>query len=348
MKNLIWILFLLLITTACGVNSDSVKPVDDIKTRTELNAVLKTDRLNYEGKITGTSLIDKVFPYKDSSLILISFGEKTIYFTDLHLNASKRIDLRAKYGAQLPAQIYNAFLNKDTLFFADNSYSIKKLNLISGEFKEIPLNGMIYFSKPYYLSFSRNGDLVYTFNCFTNTVKNKIKEGDYIGGAIFKPDGNLKKQLALTSDLFDHDVIGKDIPFYSEFGSRKYIYFEMCRNVLILDSLDNRIALKSFYVNKDWTKPVFQDGQVSSWVVNNQPMVEYKDRLIQWPPPGNYEKRGRVVIYDMNMNPLKVVYLNGLEKSAFYTYTVSGNTLIVFSENRNGDSNLYEFDLSKI
>lgn len=348
MKNFICILLLAAALTACKPGASSFDTVESIQQQSELNCEATHDKLNYDGRKIETSMIDKTICYNNNELVLVSFKEKAVYITDIQLNVKKRIDLRIKYSKILTFSLFNAFLNKDTLFLADNSMSIKKLDLTTGEMKMIPLKGMVYFSQPYYMSFQKNGNYIYTFNCFLNTTKDKVKTGDYVVGAVFTPDGNLADHITAPKDIFEHDAIGKDKAFYSEFNGKHYLYFEMAKNILILDSLNNKIDRKSLYLNKDWTKPVNKGKQLSAYIVNTQPLTPYKNMFIHWPPPGNIETRARVVIYDQEFKPIKKVYLNGLDKIAFYSYVVCGDKLVVASDGSNGDPKVYIYDLKGI
>jgi hypothetical protein len=347
MKKITFVLLAVVLLAGCKNHSNSIQTVESITAQTELKQELKSNRLNYNGAEVETALIDKALSWKDNALVFVSFREKAVYIADLTLNVKKKIFLKKKYDAMFNDKPFDAFINGDTLFIADNSMSLKKLNLVTEEMTKTPLRGMQYFSQPYYMSFAKNGNYIYTFNCFPNSTKDKVK-GDFVVGAVFGHNGSLVEQIGVDKDVFDHDLISRDIAFYTEAGDKHYIYFEMEKNVLLLNADNNKTGIKSLYVNKDWNKPVFKNKQLSAYIVNTQQFVPYGDKFIHWPPPGNIEKKGRVVIYDGNVEPVKKVFLAGLEKTAFYSYFTCGDKLIVFSNNRNGDDNVYMYDLKSM
>lgn len=344
MKNLIFVFIACLIISGCKSTSDSFKTVDEISKQENLKPELKSAEIIYNGTKTALSSIDKALPYNQTEFVLVSYGEKSVYITGFNLVVKKKIYLKEKYEALLHERIFDAFINKDTLFIADNSMSIKKVNLITGEMVKIPLTGMTYFSQPYYLSFAPNGNYIYTFNCFANTTKDKIKTGDFVCGAVFTPKGKIIEQLAVPKDVFSHEAILRDRALCVPDGDRFYLCFEMEKNFLLLDSKFGRTDQKSFYINNDWHKPQISGKQLSAYIINTQPFEIYKDRIVHWPPPGNKEMLGRLVVYDKDFNPLKKVYLADLQKTSFYSYIFSGDKLIVYSGGRNGDENIYIYD----
>lgn len=344
MRKTMVLLLAVVLLAGCKSKSNSLQTVESITDQTELKLELKSNTLNYNGKKVETAFIDKALGYKEDQMVMVSFREKAVYITDLTLNVKKKIYLKPKYEAMMSEKPFDAFIKGDTLFIADISMSLKKLNLVTEEMTKTPLKGMKYFSQPYSMSFAENGNYIYTFNCFQNTTKDKVK-GDYVVGAVFGPTGNFIEQIGVEKTVFEHEVIGRDKAFYTDAGSKKYIYFEMEKNVLMLDANNNKTDIKSLYVNKDWTKPVIKEKQLSAYIINTQPLVQYGDKFIHWPPPGKFEKKGRMIVYDSNLEPVKKVYLAGIEKAAFYSYFTCGNKLVVFSNNRNGDDNIYMYDI---
>jgi len=346
MKRIILFAGVVLLMWGCRSGSD-FKTVDDITESVELKGSLISPEIIYNGTKVKTAGIDKVLPHNNDELVLVNFSEKSVYIAGLDLKVKKKLYLRDKYESMLRDRLFDAFINKDTLFLADNSMSIKKVNLNNGTMETIPLKGMIYFSQPYHLTFGQDGNYIYTFVCFPNTVKDKVA-GDFVCGSVFTPKGEMVKLIPLQKDLFTHEAITKDNAMCLVDGNRIYLTLELEKNALILDSDFNKIDQKALYINKDWRKPQTNGKQFSAYIINNQPLVKFKDKFIQWPPAGNVENKSRLVVYDKDFNPLKKIFLAGTEKTSFYNYTAVGDNLVVYSAGRNGDENIYIYDLKNL
>lgn len=334
-------LMLLLIFIASGCKQKDLF-ITDIKEKAGIEFTFKADSL--KGLVSNSSEIDNVLSYKNN-LLLFDNRHKAAYLSDAKFNIIKKYELGKDFGKIFTSKISDVFLLQDTLFIGDDTYVIKKLDLTTGKVKSLPLKVNLFQNFPFTLFVSKTGEIITSFRCMTNSVKERVK-GDYVWGSVFNPAGKQIRALASEKDLFEHDLIAYETAYYNEFDNAGYVCFAYSKNIMQLGGNETKHML---YTNKDWTKPdIGKNRTLSAFTMNYQKLVKYKNYFIIPALPEKVGMPARFVLYNSDFTAAKVIELKGTKESYWYNLTIAGDSLVVYSKNYGTDPAFYLYDLSRL
>jgi hypothetical protein len=332
---------LALVFVAAGCKKNELF-ISDIKEKVEIGYALRIDSL--KGLVNINSEINQVLSYKNN-LLLFDHRNKTAYLSDMKFRITKKFELAKDYEKLFTGKITDVFILRDTLFIGDDTYTIKKLDLTTGRIKSLPLKINLFQNFPFTLTVNADGVITTSFGCMANSVKDKVK-GDFVWGSVFDPNGQQIQALGSAKDLFGHNYLGSETAYYSESDNNKYVCFAYSKNILQLAPTENQHQL---YTNKEWTAPnIGKRKTLSAFIMNYQKLVKYKKYFLIPALPEKTGAPARIVVYDLEFNPVKVVELKEVQESYWYYITVSGDNMILYHKDSNTDRAFYLFDLSKL
>lgn len=342
--------YILLVILVCGIvscnNRNSSMTLDDLSDSVNLKLLNSSTNITLNGKKVEAWGIDYILPYKND-IVAVNKTEMLIYVVDLSFNVKKKYAMKNEYEYLFKDRIFNAVIGSDTLYIFNYAKKALKVDLTTGNAGPISLDQAQIIRLPFRAGINKTGNYVLTH---TGIIKNEyfqLEDGLCVVGYEINPQGNLVKRITVPNEVFGHEYVNEDQVLYSEVCGNNLLYFQFSNNIAVLDSQYKVKEVKTFLIGADWRKPNKDEKKgFNSSVSNFQEIVQYKNYILQWPACGKTKEKAKIIVYDLNINAIKKLFMPELKNKVYYNYFVVGDNLVVYSCGNNPDTTIYVYDLA--